>query len=135
MKILLAGGAGYIGGHTCVALTQAGYAPVIVDNFSNSHPAVLRRLSQITGQTIVCEQGYVADATFMADVLHRHDVQAVMHFAGYKSVGESVAQPLKYYRNNLGNTLGLLSMATRTRCPLPKTSRAATPTPTVTQKW
>jgi UDP-glucose 4-epimerase len=81
---------------------------VILDNFSSSHPEVLQRLAQITGKVIACEQGDVADAALVADVLRRHEVQAVMHFAGYKAVGESVAQPLKYYRNNLGSTLGLL---------------------------
>ncbi len=85
MSILLIGGAGYIGSHTCVALVQAGYTPVVVDNFSNSHPAVLQRLQQITGVAIACEQGDVADAAFMTDVLRRHTVQAVIHFAGYNS--------------------------------------------------
>ena len=116
MNILLTGGAGYIGSHTCIALAQAGYTPVIVDDFSNSHPAVLQRLQQITGQTIACEQGDVADAAFMTDVLRRHKVQAVLHFAGYKAVGESVAEPLKYYRNNLGSTLGLLEAMTAVGC-------------------
>lgn len=115
-NILLTGGAGYIGSHTCVSLMQAGYTPVIVDNFSNSHPAVLQRLQQITGQAVACEQGDVADAAFMTDVLRRHRVQAVMHFAGYKAVGESVAQPLKYYRNNLASTLGLLEAMTEACC-------------------
>ncbi|WP_296906633.1 UDP-glucose 4-epimerase GalE [Polaromonas sp.] len=114
--ILLTGGAGYIGSHTCVALVHAGYTPVIVDNFSNSHPAVLPRLRQITGQAIACEQGDVADAAFMTDVLRRYRVQAVMHFAGYKAVGESVAQPLKYYRNNLASMLGLLEAMTAAGC-------------------
>ena len=112
MKILLTGGAGYIGSHTCVALALAGYMPVVVDNFSNSHPAVLQRLVQITGRAIACERGDVADAMFVAEVMRRHDVHAVMHFAGYKSVGESVANPLKYYRNNLGNVMGLLEAMT-----------------------
>ena len=116
MNILLTGGAGYIGSHSCIALVQAGYTPVIVDNFSNSHPAVLQRLARITGQAIACEQGDVADAAFMADVLRRHAVQAVLHFAGYKAVGESVAEPLKYYRNNIGSTLGLLEAMAAVGC-------------------
>ena len=116
MNILLTGGAGYIGSHTCVALVQSGFTPVIVDDFSNSHPAVLQRLQQITGQAIACERGDVADATFMTDVMRRHSVQAVMHFAGFKAVGESVAEPLKYYCNNLGSTLGLLDAMTATGC-------------------
>lgn len=116
MNILLTGGAGYIGSHTCVALVQAGFTPVIVDDFSNSHPEVLQRLQQITGQAIACERGDVADTAFMTDVLRRHPVQAVMHFAGFKAVAESVAEPLKYYRNNLGSTLGLLDAMTAVGC-------------------
>ena len=116
MNILLTGGAGYIGSHSCIALVQAGYTPVIVDNFSNSHSAVLQRLARITGQAIACEQGDVADAAFMADVLRRHAVQAVLHFACYKAVGESVAEPLKYYRNNIGSTLELLEAMAAVGC-------------------
>jgi UDP-glucose 4-epimerase len=116
MNILLTGGAGYIGSHTCVALIQAGYTPVIVDNFSNSDPAVLLRLKKITGQVVICEQGDVADTALMTDVLRRYDIAAVMHFAGFKAVGESVANPLKYYRNNLDSTLGLLEAMTVVGC-------------------
>jgi UDP-glucose 4-epimerase len=116
MNILLTGGAGYIGSHTCIALAEAGYTPVIVDDFSNSNPAVLQRLQQITGQAIACERGDVADVAFMTEVLRRHQVQAVLHFAGFKAVGESVAQPLKYYRNNLGSTLGLLDAMMAVGC-------------------
>ncbi|MDO9405031.1 MAG: UDP-glucose 4-epimerase GalE [Polaromonas sp.] len=116
INILLTGGAGYIGSHTCVALIEAGYTPVIADNFSNSQPEVLNRLKTITGQAIACETGDVADAAFMTDVLRRHNIQAVMHFAGYKAVGESVAQPLKYYRNNIGTTLGLLEAMAAMGC-------------------
>ena len=116
MNILLTGGAGYIGSHTCIALAQAGYTPVIVDDFSNSDPAVLPRLARITGQAIACEQGDVADVAFITDVLRRHPVQAVLHFAGCKAVGESVEQPLKYYRNNLGSTLGLLEAMAAVGC-------------------
>ena len=115
-SILLTGGAGYIGSHTCVALIEAGYQPVILDDFSNSHPAVLERLEHITGRPVVCERGNVADTAFVQAVLQRHGVAAVMHFAGYKAVGESVAQPLKYYRNNLGSMLGLLDAMTAVGC-------------------
>lgn len=116
MNILLTGGAGYIGSHTCVSLVSAGYTPVIADNFSNSKLEVLNRLKTITGQAIACETGDVADAAFMTDVLQRHNIQAVMHFAGYKAVGESMAQPLKYYRNNIGTTMGLLEAMAATSC-------------------
>ena len=74
MKILLTGGAGYIGSHTFVALAQAGYLPVILDNFSNSHPAVLDRLRAITGESALCEEGDVLDTAWVEDVLRRHRI-------------------------------------------------------------
>ena len=107
-NILLTGGAGYIGSHTYVALLQSGFTPVILDNFSNSDPAVLQRLYEITGQAVTCEQGDVRDTPWVEDVLRRHQVAGVMHLAGDKAVGESVAQPLKYYRNNIGGAVSLL---------------------------
>ncbi|MFC5520217.1 UDP-glucose 4-epimerase GalE [Polaromonas jejuensis] len=116
MNILLTGGAGYIGSHTCVALIQAGFTPVILDNFSNSHPAVLQRLQRITGQALACERGDVLDTPWVQDVLRRHRVAGVMHFAGDKAVGESVAQPLKYYRNNIGGAVSLLEAMQAAGC-------------------
>jgi UDP-glucose 4-epimerase len=116
MHILLTGGAGYIGSHTCAALIQAGFTPVILDNFSNSHPAVLERLQRITGQAVACERGDVLDTPWVLDVLRRHAIGAVMHFAGDKAVGESVAQPLKYYRNNIGGAVSLLEAMQSARC-------------------
>ena len=107
-NILLTGGAGYIGSHTYVALLKSGFTPVILDNFSNSDPAVLQRLYGITGQAVTCEQGDVLDTPWVEDVLRRHQVAGVMHLAGDKAVGESVAQPLKYYRNNIGGAVSLL---------------------------
>src|SRR5437762_11132287 len=108
MNILLTGGAGYIGSHTFVSLAEAGYTPVILDNFANSHPKVLERLQRITGRAVVCEEGDVLDTPFVEGVLRRHAIAGVIHFAGDKAVGESVAQPLKYYRNNVGGTVSLL---------------------------
>ncbi|MDB5929298.1 MAG: UDP-galactose 4-epimerase [Polaromonas sp.] len=116
MNILLTGGAGYIGSHTCVALIEAGFTPVILDNFSNSQPAVLQRLAQITGQVIACETGNVLDTPWVEDVLRRHGIAAVLHFAGDKAVGESVAQPLKYYRNNIGGAVSLLEAMQAAGC-------------------
>ncbi|MDQ3058657.1 MAG: UDP-glucose 4-epimerase GalE [Pseudomonadota bacterium] len=116
MNILLTGGAGYIGSHTCVALIEAGFTPVILDNFSNSHPAVLERLQQITGQAVACERGDVLDTPWVEDVLRRHTIAGVMHFAGDKAVGESVAQPLKYYRNNIGGAVSLLEAMQAAAC-------------------
>jgi UDP-glucose 4-epimerase len=116
MNILLTGGAGYIGSHTCVALIKAGFTPVILDNFSNSHPAVLERLQRITGQAVACERGDVLDTPWVQDVLVRHKIAGVMHFAGDKAVGESVAQPLKYYRNNIGGAVSLLEAMQAVGC-------------------
>ena len=116
MKILLTGGAGYIGSHTHVALVEAGYTPVILDNFSNSHPAVIHRLESITGQPVLCEQGDVLDTPFVEAVLRKHAISGVVHFAGDKSVGESVTQPLKYYRNNVGGAVSLLQAMEAVGC-------------------
>ena len=116
MNILLTGGAGYIGSHTCVALVQAGFTPVILDNFSNSQPAVLERLQRITGQAVACERGDVLDTPWVQDVLRRHAIAGVVHFAGDKAVGESVAQPLKYYRNNIGGAVSLLEAMQAVGC-------------------
>ena len=114
--ILLTGGAGYLGSHTCVALAQAGYQPVILDDFSNSDPVVLDRLEQILGQPTPCVRGSTADTKLVADILKQHKVAAVVHLAGFKAVGESVAQPLKYYANNLGGMLSLLQAMASTDC-------------------
>src|SRR5512143_2376404 len=108
LPILLTGGAGYIGSHTVVALQEAGFTPVILDNFANSHPAVVDRLERILGSRPVLEQGDVLDRPFVEAVLRRHRPAGVIHFAGDKAVGESVAQPLKYFHNNLGGTISLL---------------------------
>ena len=106
--VLLTGGAGYIGSHTVVALLDAGYLPVVLDNFSNSRPEVLERLKRLTGQTIICERGNALDAAFTESVLRRHNCAAAIHLAGFKAVGESVAQPLKYFHNNVGSLVSLL---------------------------
>ena len=106
--VLLTGGAGYIGSHTVVALLEAGYVPIVLDDFSNSRPEVLERLKRLTGQTIICERGDALDAAFTESVLRRHDCTAAIHLAGFKAVGESVAQPLKYFHNNVGSLISLL---------------------------
>ena len=115
-NILLTGGAGYIGSHTYIAMQAAGFSPVILDDFSNSHEGVLDRLAQITGQAVVSERGNVADTALVESVLTQHAIAAVVHFAGFKAVGESVAQPLKYYNNNVGGTLSLLQAMQATDC-------------------
>jgi UDP-glucose 4-epimerase len=108
MKVLLTGGAGYIGSHTCVSLVEAGFTPVILDNFANSHPGVLERLAAITRTAVLCERGDVCDTRLVERVLRRHRIAGVVHLAGAKAVGESVARPLSYYRNNLGGAVSLL---------------------------
>jgi UDP-glucose 4-epimerase len=115
-SILLTGGAGYIGSHTFVALSEAGFTPVIFDDFSNSNLAVLGRLERITGQAVQCEQGSMSDVALLKNLIYRQQIAAVIHFAGYKAVGESVAQPLKYFENNVGGTIALLRAMDGTTC-------------------
>jgi UDP-glucose 4-epimerase len=126
MKILLTGGAGFIGSHTFISLLQAGFTPVILDNFANSHHRVLSRLQEITGQTVTCEEGDVLDQPFVEDVLRRHAIAGVIHFAGDKAVGESVALPLKYYRNNIGGAVSLLQAMENVGCDVLVFSSSAT---------
>jgi UDP-glucose 4-epimerase len=108
VPILCTGGAGYIGSHTVVALREAGFAPILVDNFANSSPVVLDRLEQILGARPVLERGDVLDTPWLESVLRRHRPAGVIHFAGDKAVGESVSQPLKYFHHNLGGAISLL---------------------------
>ena len=109
-KILVTGGAGYIGSHTVVELVAAGYEAIIVDDLSNSSVQVLARLKSITGREISFYQGSVADKEFMNRVFEENHIDAVIHFAAYKAVGESVQEPLKYYENNVGGTIALLEV-------------------------
>ena len=105
--ILITGGAGYIGTHTCIKVLDAGYAVVVLDNFSNSSPVALRRVEELAGQPITLVKGDVNDATLLDKLFATHAIDAVIHFAGLKSVGESVTQPLRYYQNNVAGTLVL----------------------------
>lgn len=107
MKILVTGGAGYIGSHTSVELLDAGYEIVIVDNFSNSKPEVIDKIKQITNKDFSFYEGDVCNKDFMNDVFSKEKIDAVIHFAGFKAVGESVRLPLMYYRNNIDSTLTL----------------------------
>ena len=107
MRILLTGGAGFIGSHTAVEMTQAGHDVVIFDNFCNSDATVLDRLETILGKRLAFEEGDIRDYDRRREVLEKHQIEAVVHFAGLKAVGESVAMPLEYYRNNLLSTLTL----------------------------
>ncbi len=107
MKVLLTGGAGFIGSHTCVELCNAGHDPVIVDNFINSSPESVRRIEEIVGRHIPLYQADVSDPDAMNRIFDENHFDCVVHFAGLKAVGESVAKPLRYYRNNLDTTLTL----------------------------
>ena len=107
MKVLVTGGAGYIGSHTCVELVEAGYTPIVVDNLCNSSAKSLERVKEITGQDIPFYQGDVCDEALLDSILNEHEVICAIHFAGLKAGGESVAMPLEYYRNNLLSTLTL----------------------------
>ncbi|MBS1157065.1 MAG: UDP-glucose 4-epimerase GalE [Proteobacteria bacterium] len=108
MHILLTGGAGYIGSHTYVELIAAGFKPVILDNYYNAKPEVLKRLETITGQPVEFAQADVRDRAALDAVFAKWQFSAVVHFAGLKAVGESVAKPLMYYDNNVTGTLKLL---------------------------
>src|SRR5690554_3838618 len=107
-KILITGGAGYIGSHTAVALVHAGFEPIIVDDFSNSDKAVLYGLNQILGMEIKCYEGDCNESELMTRIFSENEISGVIHFAAYKAVGESTALPLKYYRNNINSLLLLL---------------------------
>lgn len=109
-RILVTGGAGYIGSHTVVELIAAGYEAIIVDNFSNSSVEVLDRLKTITGVDVPFYKGSISDKEFMNRVFGENQIDAVIHFAAYKAVGESVQEPLKYYKNNVCGTISLLDV-------------------------
>lgn len=108
MKVLLTGGAGYIGSHTAVELLTQGHEVVIFDNFSNSSHLALERVQQITGCSLPVVHGDVRDQSLLEQTLRAHLIDSVVHFAGKKAVGESVAQPIDYFDNNVNGTLVLL---------------------------
>jgi UDP-glucose 4-epimerase len=108
MKVLVSGGAGYIGSHTVVRLVEAGHDVVIVDNFSNSVPAVVGRLEALTGTSLPVHAFDLRDVDKIEHLFAAEQYDAVIHFAGFKAVGESVAKPLDYYENNLGSTFSLV---------------------------
>lgn len=110
MAILVTGGAGYIGSHTCVELLQAGYDVIIIDNFSNSKPESLRRVKEITGKGFKVYKVDLLDRQSLENVFLENKIEAVIHFASLKAVGESVSIPLKYYHNNISGTLILCEL-------------------------
>ncbi len=111
MTILVTGGTGFIGSHTCVELIDAGYDVVIIDNLSNSKKDVVSYIEKITGKKVVFYENDVCDKEALRNIFKENKIDAIIHFAGYKAVGESVMKPLMYYRNNLDSTLSLLEVA------------------------
>lgn len=110
MNVLVTGGAGYIGSHTCIELIQAGYTPIVVDNFCNSNPKSLERTAEIAGRKIELIEGDVCDAVLLEQIFSDYEIECVIHFAGLKAVGESVQIPLAYYQNNLISTMTLCNV-------------------------
>ena len=108
MNVLVTGGAGYIGSHTCVELLNSGYGVVVVDNFANSSPESVKRVEKITGKKVALYEADVRDKAALDKIFSEHKIDWVIHFAGLKAVGESCAKPVEYYDNNLNGTLVLL---------------------------
>lgn len=108
MTVLVTGGAGYIGSHTCISLIEAGHSVLVLDNLSNASPEALRRVETIVGQAIPLVEGDIRDRDLLDRLFREHDISAVVHFAGLKAVGESTQIPLAYYQNNVAGTLTLL---------------------------
>ena len=116
-QILITGGAGYIGSHTVVALLEAGFEPVIVDNYCNSQPWILDQLKELTGQEI---KNYKVDCTNLIEletVFEQESFEGVIHFAALKAVGESVSEPLKYYKNNIGSLINIIDLMAKYKTP------------------
>jgi len=116
MKVLVTGGCGYIGSHTCCELLDNGYDVVIIDNLSNSKSDVIDKITEITGKDVKFYEGDVCDKNILETIFNENEIDAVIHFAGLKAVGESVAKPLMYYRNNLDSTLSLLEVMNEHNC-------------------
>ena len=108
MKILVTGGAGFIGSHTIIELQNAGHEPIAFDNLCNASPVVFDRIEAITGKPVEFVEGDIRDEKKLSEVFAAHDIDCVIHFAGLKAVGESVHKPIEYYDNNVGGTVKLL---------------------------
>lgn len=115
-NVLVTGGCGFIGSHTCCELIESGYTPIIIDNFSNSHPLVLERICAITGCKPKLYQGDVRDTKLLDTIFTDQPIDYVIHFAALKAVGESVEKPLEYYANNLGGLMSLLESLIKHKC-------------------
>ena len=116
MKVLVTGGAGYIGSHTCVELLQADHEVFVIDNLSNGHEAALDRIRLITNRELQFTNADIRDANALDNIFNTFKPEAVIHFAGLKAVGESVANPLKYYEVNVGGSVSLLSAMSKAEC-------------------
>lgn len=114
--ILVTGGAGFIGSHTCVELLNAGYEIAVIDNFSNSKPESLKRIKQITGKDFKFYEADLLNRDAVEQIFNENKIDAVIHFAGLKAVGESVAMPIEYYHNNIGSTLVLCDVMRKHGC-------------------
>ena len=116
MNILVTGGCGYIGSHTCCELLNKGHNVIIIDNLSNSKKEVVNYIKEITGHDVTLYIGDVCDKDLLRKIFNENKIDSVIHFAGYKAVGESVKLPLKYYRNNLDSTLSLCEVMSEFDC-------------------
>ena len=116
MNILVTGGCGYIGSHTCCELLNKGYKVIIIDNLSNSKKEVINHIESITKKEVVFYEGDVANKKLLRKIFTENEINSVIHFAGYKAVGESVKYPLKYYRNNIDSTLSLCEVMNEFNC-------------------
>ena len=116
MNVLVTGGVGFIGSHTCVELLEKGYDVIVIDNLCNSNPKSLDRVKELTGKDITFYEGDVRDEALLRKIFAAHEIGCVIHFAGLKAVGESVAQPWRYYDNNLNSTLVLTKVMGEAGC-------------------
>lgn len=117
MAVLLTGGAGYIGSHTAVEFLENGIDVAVVDNFSNSSPKAIERVEKLTGKKVALYEADVCDKEKMREIFKANEFDAIIHFAGYKAVGESVAKPIAYYRNNIDSALVLCELMTEFKVP------------------
>ena len=116
-RVLVTGGCGYIGSHTCVELAEAGFEPIIVDNLSNSEKIALDGVEKILGRKIEFIEADCCDEKAMEAIFEKYDFSSIIHFAAFKAVGESVSKPLEYYRNNLGSLINMLSLMRKHNVP------------------
>lgn len=112
-KVLVTGGAGYIGSHTCIELLQAGHQVVVLDNLSNSSPVALQRVQSLTEKSLDFVEGDILDQAILSQIFQDHQIDAVIHFAGLKAVGESQQIPLKYFENNISGSISLVQAMQR----------------------